>query len=217
MDRRGIQSKWHELKFSRVIAEMDGYHRHLDLGCGPGTLIGLLDDRFISTGIDISTAEIDYAHGQYGSERKRFFALSARGLPEDCRDCDVATVVEVIEHLAPAELDDVLRATVARLRPGGKLVVTTPNFHSAWPLVQMLVNHLGELNYAPQHINRFTPPRVRQLLQDLGLEDSCPRRAPGGGYRIKAPRTQTLDRELVAHSKETAMAVPRDTLIRLVR
>ena len=163
--RRGIQSKWHHLKFRRVVEAMEGHRRHLDVGCGPGTLIGLLDDRFISTGIDISTAEIDYARRVYESESKRFFAVPARALPDDCRDYDVATVVEVVEHLVPAELDDLLRATVERLRAGGKLVVTTPNFASAWTLVQMLVNRFGKLNYAPQHINRFTPRRLRQLLR----------------------------------------------------
>jgi hypothetical protein len=35
----------------------------------------------------------------------------------------------------------------------------------------MLVDRLGELNYAPQHINRFTPRRLRQLLEDLALDD----------------------------------------------
>jgi hypothetical protein len=38
--------KWHHLKFRRVLEEMEGHPRHLDVGCGPGTLIGLLDDRF---------------------------------------------------------------------------------------------------------------------------------------------------------------------------
>lgn len=168
---RGIQSKWHHLKFSRVIEEMAGHQRHLDVGCGPGTLIGLLDHRFSSTGIDISTTEIDYARHAYESESKRFFAVPAHALPDECRDYDVVTIVEVIEHLAPAELDGVLRTTVERLRLGGKLVVTTPNFRSAWPLVEVFVDHLGELNYAPQHINNFTPHRLRQLLLDLGLED----------------------------------------------
>ena len=168
---RGIQSKWHHLKFRRVVEEMKGRRRHLDVGCGPGTLIGLLDDRFISTGIDISTTEIDYARRAYESESKRFFAVSARALVDDCANYDVATVIEVVEHLVPAELDDVLRATIERLRLGGKLVVTTPNFASSWPLVQMLVNHFGKLNYAPQHINRFTPRRLRQLLKGLGLKD----------------------------------------------
>jgi SAM-dependent methyltransferase len=168
---RGIQSKWHHLKFRRVIEEMEGHQRHLDVGCGPGTLIGLLDHRFISTGIDISTAEIDYARREYQSESKRFFALPLRALPDECRHYDVATIVEVIEHLGPAELDDVLRTTIERLRVGGKLVVTTPNFRSAWPIVEILVDRLGELSYARQHINRFKPPRLSQLLQDVGLED----------------------------------------------
>jgi 2-polyprenyl-3-methyl-5-hydroxy-6-metoxy-1,4-benzoquinol methylase len=168
---RGIQSKWHHLKFKRVVEEMEGRQRHLDVGCGPGTLIGLLDDRFTSTGIDISRPVIDHARRKYASESKRFFAVPARALPDDCSNCDVATVVEVVEHLCPADLDDLLRATIERLRPGGKLIVTTPNFHSAWPLVEMLVNRFGEVNYGPQHINKFTPPRLRGLFQDLGLKD----------------------------------------------
>jgi 2-polyprenyl-3-methyl-5-hydroxy-6-metoxy-1,4-benzoquinol methylase len=169
--RGGIQSKWHHLKFRRVVEEMEGHLQHLDVGCGPGTLIGLLDERFSSTGIDISTTQIDYARLEYEGESKRFLAVDARALPDYCRDHDVATVVEVIEHLSPADVDDLLRATIERLRPGGKLVLTTPNFHSAWPLVQMLVKRFGEVNYTPQHINRFTPPRLRQLLQGLGLKD----------------------------------------------
>lgn len=168
---RGVQSTWHRLKFDRVVEEMEGRSRHLDVGCGPGTLIGLLDDRFSSTGIDISRNEIAYARREYESESKRFFAVAARNLPDDCRGYDVATVVEVIEHLSPADVDDVLRATIERLRPGGKLVVTTPNFRSAWPLVEMLVNRFGEVTYSSQHINRFTPRRLRQLLHGLGLVD----------------------------------------------
>jgi 2-polyprenyl-3-methyl-5-hydroxy-6-metoxy-1,4-benzoquinol methylase len=169
--RRGIQSKWHHLKFRRVVEEMEGRPRHLDVGCGPGTLIASLDESFTSTGIDISRTEVAYACREYESASKRFFAVSVGALPQDCRDYDVATVVEVIEHLAPADLDEVLRATIERLRPGGKLVVTTPNFRSAWPLVEVLVNRFGEVTYAAQHINRFTPRLLRRLLEDLGLDE----------------------------------------------
>jgi hypothetical protein len=41
--RAGVQSKWHHDKFRRIIAEIGKTGRHLDFGCGPGTLIGLLD------------------------------------------------------------------------------------------------------------------------------------------------------------------------------
>ncbi len=168
---RGIQSKWHHLKFRRVVEEMEGRRRHLDVGCGPGTLIGALDDRFISTGIDISTTQITYAHRAYGSESKRFCCTSAKTLPDDWRDYDVATVVEVVEHLAPADAKELLRTTVERMRPGGKLVVTTPNFRSAWPLVEMLVNRFGEVKYTSQHVNKFTPRLLRELFHNLGLSD----------------------------------------------
>ncbi len=147
---------------------MESHRRHLDVGCGPGTLIGLLDHRFISTGIDICRPEIDYARREHESESKRFFALPAQALPDECRDYDVATIVEVIEHLPPAELDGVLRTTMERLRRGGKLVVTTPNFHSAWPLVEMLVDHLGELNYAPQTSTGSRPPACGSCSRTSG-------------------------------------------------
>jgi 2-polyprenyl-3-methyl-5-hydroxy-6-metoxy-1,4-benzoquinol methylase len=169
--RRGIQSKWHHLKFRRVVEEMEGHPRHLDVGCGPGTLIGALDHRFISTGIDISTTQITYARREYESESKRFFCIPSQALPDDWRDYDVATVVEVVEHLAPAHAEELLRTTVERVRPGGKLVVTTPNFRSAWPLVEMLVNRFGEVKYTSQHINKFTPRLLRELLQGLGMRD----------------------------------------------
>ena len=35
----------------------------------------------------------------------------------------------------------------------------------------MLVNRFGEVKYVSQHINRFTPRRLRQLLEGLGLND----------------------------------------------
>lgn len=168
---RGIQSKWHHLKFDRVIEEMAGRPHHLDVGCGPGTLIASLDDRWVSTGVDISVLQIAYARREHETPSKRFFAVHPRALPDTCSGYDVATAVEVIEHLPPDVVEDVLGAAIARLRPGGKLVVTTPNFHSAWPAVQLLVNRLGAVDYTPQHINRFTAPRLRQLLRGLGLQD----------------------------------------------
>jgi hypothetical protein len=71
-------------------------------GWGPGTLIGLLDDRFISTGIEISTTEIAYARREYESESKRFFASLRARCRTTAAAMTVATVVEVVEHLAPA-------------------------------------------------------------------------------------------------------------------
>src|SRR4051812_9990421 len=96
--RRGIQSKWHHLKFARVARELGGRRRVLDIGCGPGTLLGVFDEPGrTSLGVDISASQLAYAAREYGDDRRSFSAeLPARG------DFDALTLVEVIEHLEPS-------------------------------------------------------------------------------------------------------------------
>lgn len=52
--RRGIQSKWHHLKFDRLRRAMAGLTDHLDIGCGAGTLVGTLGSGHRSVGVDIA-------------------------------------------------------------------------------------------------------------------------------------------------------------------
>jgi hypothetical protein len=58
------------------------------------------------------------------------------------------------------------------MRPGGKLVLTTPNFTSAWPLIERLVNRFGDVEYKFQHINKYSHARLHGLLDSLGLRDT---------------------------------------------
>src|SRR4051794_8534914 len=132
--RKGMQSKWHHLKFQRVARELDGYHRVLDVGCGPGTLAGNSPEHDW-VGVDLSSRQIEYARATYGHEGARFYDLSPAELPDDERDFDAVTMVELIEHIDPLQLETTLDDALARVRPGGKVVLTTPNFHSPWPLV----------------------------------------------------------------------------------
>jgi len=57
------------------------------------------------------------------------------------------------------------------LRPGGRLLITTPNYRSFWPVMEWLVDRL---NMAPkmageQHISRFHPSSLERLLTEAGL------------------------------------------------
>jgi 2-polyprenyl-3-methyl-5-hydroxy-6-metoxy-1,4-benzoquinol methylase len=166
--RRGMQSKWHHLKFARVARELAGRRRLLDLGCGPGTLIGAFDESGrTAVGVDISGPQIAYARREYGGETRTF----REELPPD-GEFDAVTLVEVIEHLAPADVDRLVAEGVGRLVPGGKVVITTPNFGSAWPAVESLVNKLGDVSYSFQHINRFTRASLMELLERHGLEQA---------------------------------------------
>jgi 2-polyprenyl-3-methyl-5-hydroxy-6-metoxy-1,4-benzoquinol methylase len=169
--RRGIQSKWHHLKFQRVVREVSGCRRVLDVGCGPGTLLGILGDDHDSAGIDVSQQQIEYARRVYGNAYRSFFGCTPSQLPDDLEPFDAITAVELIEHLPPDLVEDTVRQATERLRPGGKLVLTTPNFKSAWPLIERFVNRFGEVEYKFQHINKYSHARLCGLLDSLELQD----------------------------------------------
>jgi SAM-dependent methyltransferase len=75
----------------------------------------------------------------------------------------------VIEHLEAPKVSISEASRV--LRPGGRLLVTTPNYQSLWPMMEWTVDLM---NMAPkmageQHISRFHPASLRRLLIDSGL------------------------------------------------
>ena len=86
---------------------------------------------------------------------------------------DCVTLIEVIEHLEPAEIRAVFDQCVDRLEPGGKLVITTPNYASAWPLIEVVLNKVSDISYDEQHITKFTyfdmEKKLASIYPDLWL------------------------------------------------
>ncbi len=167
--RSGVQSKWHHAKFARIRAEMGSYESHLDIGCGPGTFIGTLAPDRNSTGVDIASDQVVYAQRTHGTPEHRFRHIQPGQLPFGENSFDVVTLVELIEHLSEDDNIDLLRSAHAALRPGGRIVVSTPNYASLWPLLEWMVGRLGEVSYAEQHITHFTRPRLERLLKRAGF------------------------------------------------
>jgi SAM-dependent methyltransferase len=167
----GIQSKWHHLKFTHVSRMLPiNCSRLLDIGCGPGTFIGMLPDTIDCTGTDLAAAQIDYANTEYGKPNHRFLCVSAGPLPFDSDSFDATTLIELIEHLELPVIEGLLSEAKRVLRPGGKLVLTTPNYAGLWPLLEKVVNAKAPVTYEDQHITFFTPGRLRTLLSGLGFD-----------------------------------------------
>jgi 2-polyprenyl-3-methyl-5-hydroxy-6-metoxy-1,4-benzoquinol methylase len=135
--RTGVQSKWHHDKFRRIVAEIGDSRRHLDFGCGPGTLIGLLDRKVHAVGLDIAAPQIEYARKRYGRENITFLEQAVPQTTFPAQSFDTVSYVEVIEHL-PIELSlDIARESKRLLKAGRKLIVTTPNYKSALARTRM--------------------------------------------------------------------------------
>lgn len=167
----GIQSKWHHLKFARIRSHLHPPLRHLDVACGPGTFIGTLDESINSVGVDIAAEQLDYARATYASAQKRFELIDAGKLPFPDNSFDAVTCIELVEHL---ERDDSVQlATEMKrvLRPGGNLVLTTPDYGGAWPMLEWVVNRVGGVSYEDQHITRFTRSSLGAMLEQAGFKE----------------------------------------------
>ena len=109
--------------------------RVLDVGCGRGELVVQCALRGAdAVGIDYAEAAVRIAAEAIASypeevrSRSRVLAMDARRLEFEDASFDTALMTDVVEHLAPQELDAVLAEVRRVLRPGGRLVVhTSPN------------------------------------------------------------------------------------------
>jgi 2-polyprenyl-3-methyl-5-hydroxy-6-metoxy-1,4-benzoquinol methylase len=168
----GIRRLWHLSKFERVL---DYLPRHggqaiLDIGCFAGTFLSMAEPERFSRqlGVDILPAQVAYANAQYGTAFRRFEHVESithlSGLDERF---DCVTLIEVIEHLTPGEIRELLGHVARLLNPGGKLVLTTPNYASAWPILEQILNRVGDVSYEEQHITRFTFFDVERRLAEI--------------------------------------------------
>jgi ubiquinone/menaquinone biosynthesis C-methylase UbiE len=170
---RGIQSKWHHHKFRRIIREIGESSRHLDFGCGPGTLLGLLSPKVSAVGVDIAEAQIAYAKQHYGGPSKEFIKLDSEQLPFPSETFDSISCIEVIEHLDVATTTRVFAECLRVLKPGGNLIVTTPNYASLWPAFEQIVNRLSGVSYEEQHISKFKRADLDSLFSRTGFSRSA--------------------------------------------
>ncbi|HEX3443877.1 MAG TPA: class I SAM-dependent methyltransferase [Chthoniobacterales bacterium] len=162
---RGIQCKWHHHKFRRIVQEIGNVSNHLDFGCGPGTLISLLPKAISAVGVDIAASQLAYAEQHYAAQNREFVRIASSSLPFADQSFDSISCVEVIEHLELSLSTSIFSEFVRVLKPGGKLIVTTPNYGSLWPLIEVMVNRLSNVSYKEQHITKFRHKSLDRLLK----------------------------------------------------
>lgn len=151
-----------------LLAPQPGW-RVLDAGCNTGELTARLAALQCRTfGLDLNADAIALA-------RQRFPALAfrVRTLPDmDEHSFDAIVASHVIEHLA--DPGAFLAAARDRLKPGGRLVLATPN-RQAW--VRRAAHRLWGVSFFddPTHVRFYSPAELRACLRQTGFEQVATR------------------------------------------
>ncbi|HUI82799.1 MAG TPA: methyltransferase domain-containing protein [Candidatus Binatia bacterium] len=151
----------------------------LDLGCAPGHMGILLHDLgFEVHGIDLNQLwEATYPDRKWlGELHVRAVNAEKEPLPFPDASFDGALFAEVLEHIAVAPPQDILREIARVLKPGAVLLLTTPNVCN---LANILALAKGKnIFWAPEifyggtdrHNREYTPAEVIAAVRDSGLE-----------------------------------------------
>ena len=138
----------------RRLSEHADSLRILDLGCGPGNTLRLLERHGLAVGLEYSTVALAVARRR---GLVRVVAGDGAELPVRSASMHCVVALEVVEHFA----DDlaVVREAFRVLRPGGVLAASVPAFMSLWRSHDELYGH---------H-RRYTRAKFVTLLKAAGV------------------------------------------------
>ncbi len=164
-----VRRLWHISKFERVLDYLpeENGGSLLDVGCFAGSFLSMVPRyRFErQVGVDILPGQVAYATHNHGSAFRTFhYVPEVTQLRDIGEPFDWITFIEVIEHLKPEEIRTIFERFTALLAPGGRIVLTTPNYTSAWPLIERVLNRVSDVSYEEQHICKFDFFRFEEQL-----------------------------------------------------
>jgi len=130
--------------------------RILEVGCGTGHNLEMLRRFGRVDGIEVDPAAREMAAARLGQPILDAPLPALPGIADGAYD--MIAILDVIEHVE----EDVagMRALAAKLKPGGKILITVPAFPFMWS-AHDVVNH---------HKRRYTKRTLRALVGDAGLK-----------------------------------------------
>ncbi len=155
--------------FERSLAELftrAAPQSLLDVGCGEGVLTHQWAQRVPGrvVGLDLEDPVLAKEWEQRQAPNLEYRVMKAEHLPFDAREFDVATAIEVLEHVPDPEHTVAEMARVA----GGHLLVSVPR-EPVWRMTNVARGaYLRDLGNTPGHLNHWSKASFTRLLAQHG-------------------------------------------------
>lgn len=150
-------------KISRLIKKLKGIKTILDIGCGTGILVDMLNKKgFHADGIDSSEDAIRFAQ----SNKKGNFIFSDVNSFNSSKKYDLIVSTQLIEHLRDPRI--FLQCVKKVLKKGGLLLIETPNLNS-WRRKSLWRRRIGGMYNCPDHRFSYSHKSLIHLLEENGF------------------------------------------------
>ncbi|MGB0383313.1 MAG: class I SAM-dependent methyltransferase [Ardenticatenaceae bacterium] len=145
--------------------------RIVDYGCGTGLFMEhLLKENISCEGMDFSLNSINIVTSKFKNNLLFRGVHHITSLPTSIDDesVDIVFFLETIEHVLPDDLAPTLKEIHRILRPGGYVIVTTPNSENL-DLSQVICADCGAVFHRWQHVRSFMPESLSHLMDEFGF------------------------------------------------
>lgn len=174
MQGPAAQRFWHHTKqlvIDRYLPPARGEFV-LDVGCGSGVITSYLGQRGARVlGVDGNPAAVTFADYRFAAANVAFrhgYVDEAFG---DAEPADKVYCLELIEHLPLRQGRSLLAGVHKALRPGGRALITTPNYRSFWPLIEWTMDRfkLAPKMRGDQHVEHYHRRKLVRLAREVGF------------------------------------------------
>ena len=142
------------------LTYFQGFPRVLDIGCGNGEFLHILQAAgHEAVGVDIDPAMVEQCRAQGLTAHT---ADVRTWLPTQAGHYDAIFSSNVIEHLDAPTVEGIVAGAYQALRPGGLLLLGTPNPESA-------IVHLYEYWRDPTHVRLYSRQLLEFFLHNAGF------------------------------------------------
>ena len=131
LDCRSAIIRWTHTARFRLAVKLVGTHaaeRLLDYGCGDGTFISFVAERFATcVGTDVAAEQLEDCRSRFASFPNVHFCLVGElAAPEHAHAYAVVTCMETLEHCLEPVVEHVLADLQRLCAPGGTIVISVP-------------------------------------------------------------------------------------------